>query len=54
MEILCFHVTEENVLQSFCGWILPLKVGKLSKIYGNGINNKPTDLVSFFSGHENT
>lgn len=29
MEITCFHVTEENVPQSFGGWILALRVGKL-------------------------
>lgn len=53
---MCFHVTDKNVLQAFCGWFLALRVGKLFMItiFGKGILNKPTDLWAFFSGHENT
>lgn len=29
MEIMCFHVTEENVHHLLCGWNLALRVGKL-------------------------
>lgn len=57
MEITCFHVTQENVQQSLCGWILAVRVGKLlfiGAIFENGINYRQIDLGSFFNGHENT
>lgn len=54
MEITCFHVTEENVLQPFGGWILSFKIGKVLRNYGGiWITDKLNDQWTV-NGHENT